>query len=328
MFLSVVMAVYNGEEYLQEAIDSVLNQSFKDFEFIIVNDASTDGTYKILENITDKRVKVIHSNRNCGGAASLKKGIAAAIGKWIAIHDADDISERYRFAEQIKFIKNNPGISGTGTLIKCIPGNGHVDAEQMRKDEEVNIRVDKDHIHDYRYWGNAFCHGSMMFSKEIYERAGGYNPQVKIAYDYDLWLRMQAVLPLQKVPQVLYYWRTVSTSLSRKNIKATREEVWGIILKHICKQQFDSLKREPNFLIIGSKENCENFQLWEMTVSGFQTNDHFLSDEKSTPSKVIKLFDKQNIDAAVIIGDQYSMRILNDLQRKGMELNKNIIIIH
>ena len=203
-----------------------------------------------------------------------------------------------------------------------------VDEEQMRKDEEVNIRIDKDHIHDYRYWGNAFCHGSMMFSKEIYEQAGGYNPKYKIAYDYDLWLRMQAVLPLQKVPKVLYYWRILSTSLSRKNSKATKEEVWGITLNHICKQRFDSMIREPNFIIIGSEENCDNFHSWKKQIKDFHDNHYFISDQKSTSRKVSKLFYKQNMDAVVMIGDQYSMSILKDLQRRGMELNKNIFIIH
>ncbi|MFB9762687.1 glycosyltransferase [Ectobacillus funiculus] len=322
------MAVYNGEDYLQEAINSVIYQSFKDFEFIIVNDASSDSTFQILESINDSRVTVIHSEKNEGGAASLRKGIKYAKGKWIAIHDADDISNLNRFAAQIDFIKRNPEISGVGSLVKCIPGNKHVNEEQLRKDQEVNIRVDKDHIHDYRYWGNAFCHGSMMISKDIYERVGGYNPKYKIAYDYDLWLRMQEVHPLQKVPQVLYNWRIVSNSLSRKNANETTREVWEIEMNYICKQRFAYLNREPAFTIIGKKDAYTNFNSWINKKGGFFVKQFLESDTQSTMKKAYKSFLKQKEDAIVLIGDEYSMHILSFLQNRGMKLNKNVFIIH
>ncbi|MFD2616329.1 glycosyltransferase [Terrilactibacillus laevilacticus] len=328
MFLSVVMAVYNGEDYLQEAIDSILNQSYKDFECIIVNDASEDNTSTILKKINDSRVIVINSKKNCGGSASLRKGIEYAKGKWIAIHDADDISSKHRFAKQIEYIKAHPGISGVGSLVQCFSGDKNVPYEQLRKDGEVNIRVDKDHIHDYRYWGNAFCHGSMIFSRKIYDQVGGYNPKYKIAYDYDLWLRMQEVLPLQKVPEVLYYWRVVSNSLGRKNMSWTMKEVREITMKYICKQRFNHLKRKPSFTIIGKEEDFNSFGSLIVPKGHFFVHNYLKSSHQSTIEKAFEHYKEKKVDAIVMIGDEHSMTILSFLQNKGLKLNENVFIIH
>ncbi|MFC6600696.1 hypothetical protein ACFQDF_00815 [Ectobacillus funiculus] len=168
----------------------------------------------------------------------------------------------------------------------------------------------------------------MMISKDIYERVGGYNPKYKIAYDYDLWLRMQEVHPLQKVPQVLYNWRIVSNSLSRKNANETTREVWEIEMNYICKQRFAYLNREPAFTIIGKKDAYTNFNSWINKKGGFFVKQFLESDTQSTMKKAYKSFLKQKEDAIVLIGDEYSMHILSFLQNRGMKLNKNVFIIH
>ena len=113
------MPVYNGEKYLQEAIESILNQTFKDFEFIIINDGSTDKTLEIIKSFTDPRIKLI-TQENRGIIYSLNKGITESRGKYIARMDADDISLPERLEKEYRFLEQNPnyGIVGTTFLIK------------------------------------------------------------------------------------------------------------------------------------------------------------------------------------------------------------------
>ena len=123
--ISVVMAVYNGEKYLREAIDSILNQTFKDFEFIIVNDGSTDRTREILESFIDPRIVLIHQE-HMGLTKSLNRGIALAKGKYIARQDADDISMAERLEKQFNFLESHENVALLGTaghiiILVCVP---------------------------------------------------------------------------------------------------------------------------------------------------------------------------------------------------------------
>ena len=105
--ISVIMGVYNGAKYLKASIDSILNQSFTDFEYIIINDGSTDNTSDILESYNDRRLKIIEQ-KNIGLTKSLNKAIKLSKGVFIARQDADDISKKHRFKEQIKYFIDNP----------------------------------------------------------------------------------------------------------------------------------------------------------------------------------------------------------------------------
>ncbi|MBP3041695.1 glycosyltransferase family 2 protein, partial [Bacillaceae bacterium Marseille-Q3522] len=180
MLISIVMAVYNGEQYLQSAIDRILGQTYKTFELIIVNDGSFDQTKDILDLVSDTRVKIIHLEKNAGAANALNIGIEQASGEWIAIHDADDISEPARLEEQVKYLESYPESIGVGSLIKCIPGNTPV-REMMLKNEEQNYNklLDDKKVYDNRLFTCYLCHGSVVFSKDLFKKIGGYNPKYK-----------------------------------------------------------------------------------------------------------------------------------------------------
>ncbi|MEH7375151.1 glycosyltransferase family 2 protein [Neobacillus drentensis] len=122
MKVALVMAIYNGEEYLQETIDSILSQTYQPLEIIFVNDGSTDSTSKILDAIDDPRVKIIHLEGNKGVANGLNVGISQTEAEWIAIHDADDLSLPQRIEEQVNNIKANPHVVAVASFIECIAG--------------------------------------------------------------------------------------------------------------------------------------------------------------------------------------------------------------
>ena len=111
--ISVIMAVYNSEKFLNESINSILNQTFKDFEFIIINDCSTDNSLKIIKEFIkkDNRIKLINNERNLGAAGTRNEGLKIAKGKYIAILDSDDISYTQRFVIQYNYLEDNPHIT-------------------------------------------------------------------------------------------------------------------------------------------------------------------------------------------------------------------------
>lgn len=185
--ISVVMAIYNSERYLSDAIKSILSQTFSDFEFIIVNDGSTDNSLKIIESFSDPRIKIINQE-NQGLAKSLNNGLRQARGEFIARMDADDISFPERFEKQIKFFENNPEYDFCGTSAIFIN-------EIRQKIGERIVLDDWQKIKKTILWKNPFIHPSMMFRRTLLDKAGFYyeHPRhSKFDYypeDYELWLR-------------------------------------------------------------------------------------------------------------------------------------------
>ena len=182
--LSVVIPVYNGEKYLNKAIDSILNQTFREFEFIIINDGSTDNSQRIIESYTDNRIIVINKP-NTGLIDTLNMGISASTGEWIARMDADDISYPTRFAEQLKFIQDDIAVIGSQACLidefDKIYGETRFDCE--------NDKIRK----KLRQYKSNIIHPSVIINKSMINRVGGYDPKMEVAEDYDLWLRLSGV---------------------------------------------------------------------------------------------------------------------------------------
>ena len=216
------MSVYNGEPYLQEAIESILNQTFEDFEFIIINDGSTDASQGIIDSFNDCRLVVIQQE-NIGLTKSLNKGLKIACGEYIARQDADDISLPYRFEKQVSFLNENPNIALLGTY--CIDINHRGESVSRRKypttDEEIRDNLIK--------W-NSFCHTSIMMRKEALKEVGGYDEQFKYSQDYDLWFRIAERWNVANIPEYL-----VMKRFERKMLSIThfREQAYYALLAKI-----------------------------------------------------------------------------------------------
>lgn len=207
--VSVVLAVYNCSSYIKDAIDSVLSQTFLDFEFIIIDDGSNDGTEEILKTFTDDSRILLLSQKNVGLTASLRKGIEISRGKYIARQDADDISLPKRLDTQISFLEENSDFGLVGTYVDIIDKIGRVvNSEALPvNDQEIKSELMK---------RNCFFHGTTVFSKKAYLNVGGYQPDFIVAQDYDLWLRMVEKYKVKNIPIVLYQYRKTETSISSK----------------------------------------------------------------------------------------------------------------
>lgn len=182
--ITVLMSVYNGARWLDEAISSVLSQSFIDFEFIIVNDGSTDQSLEIINKFagSDGRIVVINKP-NTGLADSLNKGIQKARGAWIARLDADDLCEPERLEKQYKLAITIPNVVLIGSDLQEIDENS-----SLGKIRTYPIRHRE--LRRHLISGKFFAHSSAFFKTEIVRNVGGYRTAFFRAQDYDLWLRM------------------------------------------------------------------------------------------------------------------------------------------
>ena len=215
--VSVVMSVYNGEDYLSSAIDSIINQTLTDFEFVIINDGSIDGTPEILNEYKKKepRIRVFHQE-NMGLVKSLNKAISLSKGAYIARQDPDDISLPERFEKQVKFLDQNPDIALVGTVFQVNDEND--DAVGGTK-----IPLSDEQIRTHLISSNCFGHGTVMIRKSCLEETGAYDESFKYAQDYDLWLRLSERFKVSNLNETLYIWRRRNDAASVRN-KYEQEE--------------------------------------------------------------------------------------------------------
>lgn len=201
--VSVVMSVYNGARYLRQAIDSILGQTFRDFEFIIINDGSTDRSGRILDRYArrDGRIRVIHQE-NTGLTRALNRGVAKAKGELIARMDADDISLPQRFEQQVAFLNHHPEVVAVGSDVLDCDGLGWPISRRSLPTEHSSI--DSWHLSGR---GGGIMHPAAMLRRSAFAEVGGYDEDLSIAQDYDLWLRLAEVACLGNIPEVLLRYR-------------------------------------------------------------------------------------------------------------------------
>ncbi len=210
--ISVVMPVYNSDGVVAEAVESILNQTFRDFEFIIVDDGSRDATPQILRRYAsrDNRIK-LYTQENCGLIATLNRYCRIAVGKYIARMDADDISLPTRFEKQFRFLERNPEIGVLGTWIQDLD-------EKRAPIIEWPVPADPVVVRWFLLFGNCIAHPSVMMRRDLMERLGYYRPDAIHVEDYDLWIRALEVTRLANLPEILVQYRMSAGSVSNQNL--------------------------------------------------------------------------------------------------------------
>lgn len=209
--VSVVMPTYNSEIFLKEALESILNQTFKDFEFIIVADKSIDASGAILDSFLEKdgRIKVIDQER-IGLIAALNSGCRIAKGKYIARMDADDLSLPRRLEKQVQYLERHPEIGVLGTGIRYIDEMGRL-GKTLHNPTNPNI------VKFYLHLENCIVHPSVMMRRDVIEQLGFYNPEAKYAEDYDLWARASSITQIANLHEVLLKYRIWVGGISSHN---------------------------------------------------------------------------------------------------------------
>lgn len=218
--ISVVMPTYNAEKYIAEAINSILSQTFIDFEFIIINDASTDSTKEIIKSFQDSRITLINNEQNRGVAKSLNIGIAAAEGKYIARMDADDISLQQRLQTQFDFMEQHPDIDICGSWMETFGDNKCI------------IKVPKKHndIKDELFFSCSMLHPTVIFKKNLNLQ---YSSDFPRAEDYDLWCRKINELKFANIPEILMYYRIHSNQIGKAKKTKQNQDSYLIRLRNL-----------------------------------------------------------------------------------------------
>jgi len=218
--VSVLMAVRNGGPYLDASIASIVGQTFTDWELVVVDDASDDGTPRVLAEWTarDPRIRVVTNTANIGQTASLNKGLRECRGDWVARQDADDLSDPRRLAAQMKFLDRHPDIVLLGT-------QGILIDEAGKKVGLLDVPSGEAGILWTSMFLNPFLHTSVVFRRAIaLEKYHGYDEDFRIAQDYDLWVRMLNTSPTANLPARLVSYRRSDDSLSRAGRGLAEEE--------------------------------------------------------------------------------------------------------
>lgn len=219
--VSIIMGVHNGENYVSNAIESILSQTYKNFEFIICNDASSDSSLEIIEKyaLKDSRIVVLNNEKNLGLAATLNKCIVVAKGEFIARMDDDDFSFVNRIEKQVCYLDNNPEYSFVGGGIQFVDNNntfGKLIPKQKPELSDV-------------FRGGVFMHPTIIIKKEVLMSVDGYtsNKYTKRAEDYDLWCKVyQKGYKGANIPDiVLNYFEGIESYKKRKN-----KDRWDLII--------------------------------------------------------------------------------------------------
>lgn len=183
--VSVLLTVYNGDQYLRQAIDSVLAQTFDDFELVVVDDGSTDSTPDILATYEDPRIDVLHQP-NRGRAPALNRGLIRSSGEYIAIIDADDIAVPERLETQVEILESDPTVDVLGSWYErrheADPGRTKTEKPPLKDGDLKRV------LPTY----NPIAHSSVTYRKEAIAQVGGYDIGLIACIDYDLWIRLAA----------------------------------------------------------------------------------------------------------------------------------------
>ncbi|MGZ5867109.1 MAG: glycosyltransferase [Xanthobacteraceae bacterium] len=194
--VSVLMSVLNGREFLRPAVESVLNQSFTDFEFIIIDNASRDDTASILDLYHDQRIVRVRNEQTVSLTKSLNKGLRIARGEYIARLDADDVAASARFFRQASFLDAHPDVLLIGTHARTIDETGQVIGQ-------VTPPADPADLYDALAYSNPFLHSSVMFRRLPATELGGYPETYIYAQDLALWLKLAQLGRLGMIPELL-----------------------------------------------------------------------------------------------------------------------------
>ncbi len=195
--VTVLMTVYNGMPYLRQAIESILEQTWADFEFLVVNDCSTDDSRDVILSYDDPRIRLLDNEENINQTRSLNRGLESVRSELIARMDADDISHPKRLEMQVAYLEEHPDVVAVGTGLRFITHTGRVTGRLVRPEHDLALR-----------WLQLFdcplsC-GAVMFRRStVWGTFGGFDPSIRLYQDWELWSRVLPEYKIANLPEVL-----------------------------------------------------------------------------------------------------------------------------
>lgn len=227
--VSVLMPAYNAEKYIGKSIDSILNQTYGDFEFIIINDGSKDSTKEIILSYSDNRIVYLENKINSGIVVTLNKGLEYATGEYIARMDADDIAVAERLEKQIEFMEKNKNVCVLGTGI-CIFG------EDVQEEARV-FTTNPEQLKAELIFNSCIAHPTVMMRSNILKNNGlSYDLEYAGAEDYNLWWKIAKVSQIATIPDLLLKYRIHSSQITKK-----KDEKYYKMMKKLMEERFSDI---------------------------------------------------------------------------------------
>lgn len=233
--VSVVMAVYNGESYLPAALESILQQTYRNLEIILINDGSTDGSSKILSDFSrrDSRI-ILVDQENSGLTRALIRGMGLATGQFVARMDADDYSHPARIEKQLDVLLNDPSKDAVSCGINYIYDDGAIVPQGVPEREDLVPWF-------MNFYNEIAGHGQIFMRRDAYLDSGGYDAQFKYAQDYDLFSRMFKRANVAFIPEHLYDYRISGQSITNKRWREQQEFSYIIMGRSLTELTGNSL---------------------------------------------------------------------------------------
>jgi len=235
--VTVLMPVFNGEKYVRAAMDSILCQTYTDFEFIVVDNGSTDLTHKTVTSYSDNRIRIIRHSVNLGVSCALNTGLAVARGDYIARMDADDISTPERLATQVEFLDANPDIHVLGGQVTLIDAAGNTINRQHRY-----FPTEPGIIRWTLFFRDCIADPTTMIRKSVYDHFGGYDVEYRRSQDYEMWMRINLHVRMANIPHVLLARRLheeqLTKILRKSRSRIAKQRLWSEALARQVSMDF------------------------------------------------------------------------------------------
>ena len=229
--ITVLMPVYNAVKFVGLAINSILRQTFGDFEFLIIDDASSDGTDEVIRRFRDPRIRCVNNESNMGVAVTLNKGIELARGKFVARMDADDISGPKRLERQVSFMEHNQSVGVVGSWIRFSGKYSRQKGRRLFGTSSVKASL---------CFENPFYHPSVMIRKSVIDQHQfRYRAYYGRSEDFDLWSRLSEVAELNNIPEVLLRYHVHESSITSVNRFDMDDQSLDILQRELRKCRID-----------------------------------------------------------------------------------------
>ena len=224
------MPLFNTQQFVSQSIQSILMQDFKDFELIIVDDASTDGSAEIASSFDDTRITILKNNQNLGVAACRNIGLSRSVGAYIAPFDSDDVALPGKLTRQVRFLESYPGFGLVGSWVRMIDNEGRLLKKKWKLQAKANS------IPSILLFRNYFCHSSVIYRRKAIPNEG-YSNNLNIGEDYKMWIEIARKWKVWNLQEYLLHYRVHSDSITRKD--------------HISVSLYDHKIYKENFELLG-----------------------------------------------------------------------------
>ncbi len=248
--VTVLVPVFNAAPFVRAALDSVLAQDFADFELLVLDDASTDGSAGVVAGVHDTRLRLVPGDRNMGVASVLNRGLDLATGEFVARMDADDLCRRDRLGRQVEFLDRHSAIAGGGSSVKLF---GAITGTWRAPCSPSAVRA-------FMLFGNPVCHPSVMLRREWLQRRGlRYDPACTRSEDFDLWWRVLEAGDMDNHPDCLLALRMHANSVRARHGTDMREQTASIVGRSLTRLGIETTPAELAFHVaVGSGDRMES----------------------------------------------------------------------